>query len=147
MMYSFYVTVHALPGKATAGDEIDVAGRKVRPLQVAPEALGTTTMDFSFEAARTRLDELERMYTEPDGSFVWTSSHAECPWQIDGNLYDRDGRMLFVDLKGTCPAEQFDRLLQAFGWPEAKLMFQLTREAVFLDEAEFRRFAAADASS
>jgi len=33
-------------------------------------------------------------------------------------------------------------LLTALGWPATAVMFQLTREAVFLDEAEFRRFAA-----
>jgi len=144
MMYSFYVTVHARAAEATAGDEIELAGRKVRPLGIARDALGTTTMDCSFEEARERLGELERLYSEPDGSFVWASSQKDRHWQIDGNLYDRDGRLLFVDLKGTCPAKQFDRLLRAFGWPKTKLMFQLTREAVFLDEAEFRRFAAAD---
>ena len=116
----------------------------MRPLRIARDALGTTTMEGSFEEARARLDELERMYSEPDGSFVWTSPHAQRPWQIDGNLFDRDGRLLFVDLKGTCPGEQFDRFLRALGWPETKLMFQLTREAVFLDEAEFRRFAEVD---
>jgi hypothetical protein len=56
-------------------------------------------------------------------------------------LFDRNGRLLFVDLKGSCPADQFDRLLSAFGWPETPVMFQLTREAVFLDEVEFRGFA------
>jgi hypothetical protein len=28
------------------------------------------------------------------------------------------------------------------GWPQTPLVFQLVREAVFLDEAEFRRWAA-----
>ena len=143
-MYSFYVTLHAWAAEATAADEIDLAGRKVRPLRIARDALATTTMDCSFETARARLGELERMVSEPDGSFVWMSPHAERLWQIDGNLFDRDGRLLFVDLKGTCPGEQFDRFLRALGWPETKLMFQLTREAVFLDEAEFRRFAEVD---
>jgi hypothetical protein len=144
MMYSFYVTVHARAAGVTTGDEIDLAGRKVRPLRIERDALGTTTMNCSFEEARARLSKIERMYSEPDGSFVWASSRKGPPWQIDGNLYDRDGRLLFVDLKGTCPAAQFDRLLQALGWPETILMFQLTRQAVFLDEAEFRRFAEAD---
>lgn len=142
MMYRFYVSVHARPPKATAGDEIEIAGRKARVLTIAPEALSTTTMERSFEAARARLSELERFYCEADGSFVWASPQGEPAWQIDGNLYDRNERLLFVDLKGTCPAEEFDRLLAALGWPETPLMFQLTREAVFLDEAEFRRFAA-----
>ena len=62
-------------------------------------------------------------------------------WQIDGNLFDRAGRLLFVDLKGSCPDDQLDRLLSAFGWPATPVMFQLVREAVFLDNAEFRRVA------
>jgi hypothetical protein len=98
-------------------------------------------MGISFEEASARLTKLERMYCEPDGSLVWVSSQGEPAWQVDGNLYDRNERLLFVDLKGTCLAESFDRLLAALGWPQTSLMFQLTREAVFLDEAEFRRWA------
>jgi hypothetical protein len=142
MMYRFYVTVHARPPGAAEGDEIEVGGRKVRALRIAPDALSSTTMACSFEAACARLGELERLYCEGDGSFVWASPQGEPPWQVDGNLYDRNERLLFVDLKGTCPAEQFDRLLTALGWPQTPLVFQLTREAVFLDEAEFRKFAA-----
>ncbi len=81
------------------------------------------------------------MYFEPDGSFVWTSAQSEPRWHVEGNLFDRDGRLLFADLKGACPNEQLDRLLAAFGWPRTPLMFQLVREAVFLGEAEFRRYA------
>ena len=98
-------------------------------------------MDISFEAARTMLSQLPRMFCEADGSFVWVSPQGAPAWQVDGNLYDRNERLLFVDLKGTCPADEFDRLLTALGWPETRLMFQLTREALFLDEAEFRRYA------
>jgi hypothetical protein len=142
MMYRFYVSVHARAAEAAAGEEIDLGGRKVRPLRVVPESLGATTMECSFETAVARLGRLPRLYCEADGSFVWASPQGETAWQVDGNLYDRNERLLFVDLKGTCPAEQFDRLLTALGWPETPLMFQLTREAVFLDEGEFRRFAA-----
>ena len=128
------------------GDAIDLMGhtlvsQKVRPLKVSSETLATAPFDCTFEEANDRLAALERMFCEPDGSFVWTSSQGEPPWQVDGNLYDRDERLLFVDLKGTCPREQFDRLLTALGWPATRLVFQLTREAVFLDEAEFRRLA------
>lgn len=143
MLYQFYVTVHARPPQGGTGKEIELAGRKLRTLQIAPEVLSTTTFACTFETARARLGELERFYCEPDGSFVWTSAQGEASWQIDGNLYDRNERLLFVDVKGTCPAEALDRFLEALGWPETPLVFQLTREAVFLDEAEFRRFAAA----
>jgi hypothetical protein len=140
-MYSFYITVHALPADASAGPNVELVGRKVRTLQIAPATLSTTTFGCNFEAAQERLAELERMFIEADGSFVWVSPHGDPAWQVDGNLYDRNEQLLFVDIKGTCPAEQFDRLLTALGWPGTRLMFQLTREAVFLDESEFRRWA------
>jgi hypothetical protein len=141
MMYEFFITVHAQPPGVTAGASIEVNGRTVNTLHVEPEALSTTTMNCSFETARTKLEQLPRMFCEADGSFVWVSPQGAPAWQVDGNLYDRNERLLFVDLKGSCPAEEFDRFLTALGWPETRLMFQLTREAVFLEEAEFRRYA------
>jgi hypothetical protein len=86
------------------------------------------------------------MFVEPDGSFVWVSSGASGDqsvpeWQLDGNLFDRNGRLLIVDLKGTCDEASFDRLLSVFGWPTTPIMFQLSREAVFLDERTFRTYA------
>ena len=146
MMYSFYITVHALPADASPGSNVDLSGRGVRTLQIAPATLSTTTFGCSFEAAQARLSQLERMFIEADGSFVWVSPQGESAWQVDGNLYDRNEQLLFVDVKGVCPTEQFDRLLTALGWPGTRLMFQLTREAVFLDESEFRRWAGQTAS-
>ena len=29
-------------------------------------------------------------------------------WQLDGNLQDRNERLLLVDVKGTCPSNQFE---------------------------------------
>lgn len=141
-MLTFFVTVHALPPETAAGPEIVVGSQSLRTLGVDRQRLQDTTFTCSFEEASTRLAALERMYCEPDGSFVWVSSQDEPAWQVDGNLYDRNERLLFVDLKGTCPSQQFDRLLSALGWPDTPLMFQLTRDAIFLDEAQFRRYAA-----
>jgi hypothetical protein len=146
MMYEFFITVHAQPPGVTVGPSIDLHGRTVRTLHVDRDALSTTTMNASFESARAKLEQLPRMFCEADGSFVWASPQGAPPWQVDGNLYDRNERLLFVDAKGTCPAEEFDRFLTALGWPETRLMFQLTREAVFLKEAEFRRYAVIDPS-
>jgi hypothetical protein len=62
---------------------------------------------------------------------------------VDGNAFEKAGRVLLVDLKGSCPPGEFDRLLAAFGWPEQAVMMQLVRAAVFLDEPTFRRHALA----
>ena len=142
-MLSFQTTVHARSSEVFEGSEVKLGGHSVCTLLVLPTALAAP-FAVSFEEAGIALGRLERLFFEPDGSFVWTSSGQEQQWQVDGNLFDRAGRLLFVDLKGTCPADQFDRLLAAFGWPATPVMFQLTRQAVFLDEAEFRRFAGLD---
>ncbi len=140
-MLSFHISLHArLESVVTSETPVALGGRAFQALAVPPEALATP-FAISFEQAGGALEKLPRLFFEPDGSFVWTSGSGEPQWQIDGNLFDRAGRLLFVDLKGTCPTEQFDRLLCAFGWPTPPLMLQLVREAVFLDEAEFRRFA------
>jgi hypothetical protein len=136
----FQITIHARPAEAKAAAAVDLGGETYRALGIAPTALGTP-FEKSFEATSDALLQLERMFLEPDGSFVWVSAAKETPWQLDGVLYDRNERLLYVDLKGACTAAAFDRLLGALGWPETPVMFQLAREAVFLGEAEFRRYA------
>jgi hypothetical protein len=140
-MYTFHATLHALPQAARPGTPFTHGKNSWPTLDVRRESLGTTTFACTFEEAAAQLEQLPRMYHEPDGSFVWVSSQQDTPWQVDGNLYDRNDRLLFVDLKGTCPPDQFDKLLTAFGWPHTPIMFQLVREAVFLDETTFRKWA------
>jgi hypothetical protein len=141
-LYAFDVTVHARPLEArTAGTHRDAWG-EWSTLDV-PRATLATPLAIDFDTMLGRLATLERMYAEPDGSFVWTSPREGLSWQVDGNAAERDGRVLLVDLRGSCPPADFDRLLAALGWPAQDVMFQLLRPAVFLDEATFRRHAAA----
>jgi hypothetical protein len=139
-MFTFHIAVHARSLEVSEGQEVSLNGKQFRALN-APAAALTAPFPVTFEQTGAALSNLERLYFEPDGSFVWVSGSSEPKWQVDGNLFDRDGRLLFVDLKGTCPAEQFNQLLSAFGWPGTPVMMQLLREAVFLDDQEFRRFA------
>jgi hypothetical protein len=144
-MYSFFVSLHARPEGAAPHAQLERAGQTFPTLAIENEPLGRTPLEVTFELAAERLAKLQRMYCEPDGSFVWVSSQGQPAWQVDGNLYDHAGRLLFVDLKGSCPAEEFDRLLVVFGWPQIALMFQLKTEALFLDEPSFRRWASLSA--
>ena len=141
-IYAFDVTVHARPAEAAAAGSHRDAWGAWTTLAV-PRAGLTMPLVVDFEIALERLAALERMYVEPDGSFVWSSPREGLSWQVDGNAAERDGRVLLVDLRGSCPPADFDRLLRALGWPGQVLMFQLLRPAVFLDEATFRRHAAA----
>jgi hypothetical protein len=142
-MYRFHVTVHTRPASATVGSTVKLGGREITTLSVPHEALAEP-FSITFEDAADRLGQLDRLFIEPDGSFVWASPQAGPPWQVDGNLFDRNGRLLFVDLKGSCPPAEFDRLLSALGWPATPVMLQLVREAVLLDENAFRRWAEAE---
>jgi len=139
-MLTFHTTVHAGPPESLPSSEIELNGQKFRTLLV-PQNLLASPLPLSFEGAAESLTKLPRMFVEPDGSFVWTSSQGQPNWQIDGNLFDREGRLLFVDLKGSCPADELSNLLSCFGAPATPMMFQLLREAVFVGEAEFRRYA------
>jgi hypothetical protein len=98
----------------------------------------------SFDSAEAKLANLQRLFIEPDGSFVWTGEDAGQAWQVDGNLIDRGDCLAYVELKGRCPEEQFNELLAALGWPWSPLAFQLPRRGATLDEAEFRNLAASE---
>ena len=139
-MLSFHACLHARPAEVRSGPTRRLAGTEIATLAIVPSDL--PSFGLSFEEAAAALRELPRMYCEEDGSFVWVSAHGKPAWQVDGNLYDRAGRLLFVDLKGSCPSDALNRLLTACGWPATAVVFQLVREAVFVDEAEFRRHAA-----
>ncbi len=141
----FQVTIHARTKEVKDAGRLELSAVAYPTLNLPAGAL-SAPFDVSFETASESLQDLERMFLEPDGSFVWVSAADEPRWQLDGVLYDRDGRLLYVDLKGTCTAPQFDRLLAALGWPQMPVMFQLAREAAFLSEAEFRRYAGLSAS-
>jgi hypothetical protein len=87
------------------------------------------------------------MIFEPDGSFVWAGESDGARWQVDGHLFEIyfDGRpeLHRLELHGQSPREVFDELLLCVGWPEARLVFELVMEGVALDEANFRKWAAA----
>lgn len=138
--FAFDISLHALAAEAAAGgSHRDAWGEW--PVLAVPRAALSMPLAVAFDDAFARLGDLERMFAEPDGSFVWTSPREGLSWQVDGNALERDGRVLLVDLKGACPESDFDRLLAAFGWPAQQFMVQLVRPAVFLDEATFRRHA------
>lgn len=98
----------------------------------------------AFDTSFASLQQFERLFIEPDGSFVWTGALPDgTTWQVDGNLIDQGERLAYVELKGCCPEAQFDQFLATLGWPEVPLKFELTRRGVVVDESEFRKLAAA----
>ena len=140
-MYQFHTRIHARPASPTPGPPVEVGGRQVRTIAARPADLGSP-LPVSFEQAAAALEGLPGMYVEPDGYFIWVSPPGGDRWQVDGHLYDRNGRLVFVELKGSAPPDQLDLLLGAIGWSGCGLMFEMVQQAVFLAEDEFRTSAA-----
>lgn len=92
----------------------------------------------TWEDAAARLELLDRMIFEPDGSWIWSGEHEGKQWHVNGHLFDFAGTLHRVVLHGWCPADQFDRLLACFGWPAVILTMEMVREGVQLSESEFR---------
>jgi hypothetical protein len=139
-LYHFHATIHARDSHWTAERELRLGADAYRALALDSNQLNVP-FSITFEEAAERLLALPRMFCEPDGYFLLAGTAADVAWQVDGHLYDRQERLLYVAIKGTCPVEAFDTLLRAFGWPETALVFQLTREGAILPEEEFRRYA------
>ena len=57
----------------------------------------------TWEEAAAALDRLPRMIFELDGSFVVSGGVSPTRWQVDGHLFDFDGRLHRVELHGNCP--------------------------------------------
>jgi hypothetical protein len=91
----------------------------------------------SWEQAAARLEALDRMIFEPDGSWIWSGEVADAQWHVNGHLFDFDGTLHRIELHGWCPADQFDRLLTCFGWPDVTLTYEMVREGLQLSESEF----------
>jgi hypothetical protein len=105
-------------------------------------------LSVTFDQALSVLEQLDRMFIEPDGSFVWMGGASDSDrWQVDGNLIDRGDCLAYVELKGSCPELQLNQILSALGWPNEPLAFELTRRGVVIDEEEFRRMAASQAGA
>ena len=143
-MYAFECSLHALPD-----NEVPVSGEPLTDscgqwltLLIAQDQL-VTPLPIGFDDVLKQLNTLPRLYAEPDGSFVWTSPHENIRWQVNGNLYERNDRVLFVELKGSCPASEFDQLLACFLQDEKACVVQLTRPAVFVTPEIFRAHAGA----
>lgn len=140
-MRPFHIAIHAMPDAAAPG-ELVVVGSDCLPSVRVPVTQQSALWAISFEEALDALSSLPRMFLEPDGALLWVSASEEQPaWQLDGNLWDRAGLLVAVELKGRCPESAWDLLLDRLGWPETPLIIRLVREALFVEQADFRRWA------
>ena len=67
----------------------------------------------SFEGLVEAMQGLAGMYFEMDGSFVWVDHSCSPPKQMDAMVYDCDGRLAYVEVKGHCSERQWQLLCRA----------------------------------
>ena len=67
----------------------------------------------SFEGLVEAMQGLPGMYFEMDGSFVWVDHACSPAKQMDAMVYDRDGRLAYVEVKGDCSQYQWLLLCRA----------------------------------
>ena len=66
----------------------------------------------SFESLAEKLGSMPGMVFEMDGSFVWVDHDFTPASQMDGMVYDRLGKLEYVEIKGACNAQQWHTLCQ-----------------------------------
>lgn len=128
--------IHARPEPAPDEQTETLDGQT---LQTVPIRRLETRFACSFEDVQQQLDQLPRMFLEPDGSFVWVVEQNQHRCQFDGNLSDDGHNLVTVELKSSCTGDCVNALLRACGWPRQRLLFQWLRLGVYLEESEFRR--------
>jgi hypothetical protein len=67
----------------------------------------------SFEGLVEAIGSLPGMYFEMDGSLVWVDHYSNPPAQMDAMVYDRDGRIQYIEVKGDFNERQWRGLCQA----------------------------------
>jgi hypothetical protein len=80
-LYAFEITLQSQPAEATAGPPLADAWGTWPTLDV-PKELLASPMAIGFDAAFERLAAIERLYAEPDGSFVWMSPALTMPSRL-----------------------------------------------------------------
>lgn len=93
--------------------------------------------EMSFEQAFQRLELMPRMFIELDGSFVWSGEQNGRSWQIDGMLYDYNGRLQRVEMTGHAPRHPWEQLLSVFGQSLDTLTIHCLQQQRFINVAEF----------
>ncbi len=98
-------------------------------------------LPVSFEVVQQQLMQIPRMDLEPDGYFLVAGGEQEgARWQIDGHLFEYDGKMHRLEMHGSCSTATLDQILDCLGGCD--FVFQLVHEGATLSEPDFRRWAA-----
>ena len=95
------------------------------PFHVYFYGRGGGPLNSSFEEAAERLQQLPRLYLEPDGSFVVTRDRGT--QRVTGMIYDAAGKIQYCELQGHCSHQLWLELRAALDGEPASDQRQLMR--------------------
>ena len=114
------------------------SGFELERLELSSEWL-SNPLPRTFDDVLRNLEKLERCFSEPDGSFLWTSPRGPRVWQIDGQLNDSASGLINVELKLSYDPAASDlcaavlRLVtDGLGALTTQLVVQLTRAGIYV---------------
>lgn len=88
--------------------------------------------ELSFEAFLDAVTNLGNAYVEGDGSFVWRPVLRPDGAFFEGNAFDGEQSLRYVELKGRGARRDFERLLETLGWPRTEIMVQVVADGLML---------------
>jgi hypothetical protein len=144
MMRTFHVHIHASPTHAssTVASQAAVARLPTQAyrlddvdLPVLVGFLANEPFSSTFEDTADRLQSLPGLFFEPDGSFAWNRGREL--GHVEGMLFDRNDRVQYCEVKGTCPLGTFEQLLEQLKGATSDTVIQLAHEGVFVEEKTF----------
>lgn len=132
-----HFTIESRPPQATRGPHVTVHGDQgscTLPTLDVPDEQRGGPLSVSFEHVAEGLQREPGVFWEPDGSFVWTTHAPEA--RLEGQLADGASSLQHIELFGTLTEAMMNRLLELCRVDSsARLMFQLIRTGVYIDEA------------
>lgn len=123
------------PQSLSFGPRIEIEDREFTTLRCDPATI--PPFAISFEEASERLAALPGAYVEPDGSFSLRCDR----WKTVGGFYDRDGAVLYVELRGDNTVDSLAAIIGVLGETPESVVVQLPERGVWLDFESFAKIA------
>jgi len=140
-MGPFRIRLWIRPNKTQPGADIQIGAHTISTLRCE-------TLDAPFAVTFEEVEDacrlVKRMFLEPDGAFVWSGEENGSRWQVDGHLYDRNGRLLFIELQGVCPPDRFRQFIRLLQSDDQQILVELVMESAIVELADFARIAASN---
>jgi hypothetical protein len=134
-MREFHATLRPFPEGVAEEIKATWNQLEVQALRVPTQA-NAMSFELSYEELSDRLNRIDRLHLEPDGSFVWVNA-VDVKQRINGQITDNGKRVMFIEMRGCCVRSGMEPIVRQLGWPEVAVSFQLQPEALLVDGEQF----------